>query len=96
MSFERNDTTRRRLLKSIGATGIALGAAGAASASGTDDDAAATSDDEISPSGYWEYRCTSYPCDSDGYPCQQEKRYCNDGSCSGWEKDGCCDGTCVQ
>lgn len=85
MSSEHTDTTRRKLLKGIGVTGLAFGTMGVAGA--TEDDAPKS--DEITTDGSWEYKCTNYPCSSGDYA-QQLKRYCANGDCSGWETDGCC------
>lgn len=86
MLSEQSDTTRRRLLKGIGATGLALSTGGVAAAKSGD---APESDEEVSPEGEWEYRCTDTGCYNQP-GCIQQKRYCNNGSCSGWENDGCC------
>lgn len=95
MSSEHDSTSRRRLLKSIGVTGLALGAAGTAVASEGDVDALpdASTSDEISTDGYWEYKCEDFACCS-GSGCQEYRRYCADGDCSGWERSGCCAGDC--
>jgi len=86
MVLKQSDTTRRRLLKGIGATGLALSAASVAAAKDSD---SAESEGDVSPDGYWEYRCTDMGC-SGSHGCQEQKRYCNNGSCSGWEASGCC------
>lgn len=96
MSSDQGTTNRRRLLKSIGVTGLALGAAGVTAASGSGGDAtqANAESDETTPDGTWEYKCDQdLPCCS-GSGCQQYRRYCVDGDCSGWERSGCCSGDC--
>jgi hypothetical protein len=93
MALNQTDTTRRRLLKGIGATGLALGATGAATASGGDDGAtqnSAESEDDADTKDGWEYRCLDGVSCNSGPGCQKEKRYCANGDCSGWEFDGCC------
>lgn len=85
MTPDKSDTTRRRLMKGIGATGLALSTAGVAAA--TEGDSAESDDAE--PEDGWEYRCTSTGC-PDGHGCIQQKRYCSNNQCSGWETDGCC------
>ncbi|UPW01542.1 hypothetical protein M0R88_05415 [Halorussus gelatinilyticus] len=102
MSPDNDSTSKRRMLKSIGATGLALGASGVVAASGADADPtevpadrseAPTQSDGVSPEGGWEYKCEDFACCS-GSDCQEYRRYCADGSCSGWEKSGCCAGDC--
>ena len=95
MSSDEEATSRRRLLKSIGVTGLALGAAGVATASENERGAPqfSSQSDEATPQGEWEYKCEDFACCS-GDGCQQYRRYCADGECSGWERSGCCAGDC--
>lgn len=95
MTDKQTDSTRRRLLKGIGATGFALGAMGTAAASdgdaGTSEDAG--TDDAGTTDHGWHYRCLDGVSCNSGPGCQKERRYCVNGDCSGWEFDGCC--SCV-
>jgi hypothetical protein len=94
MPLNEEDATRRRLLKGIGATGLALSAASVTAASDGGDAPEATTD-ESEPAGEWDYTCDQdTPCCS-GDGCQQYRRYCANGDCSGWERSGCCPGDCA-
>lgn len=92
MSSKNGDTTRRRLLKSIGVTGLALGTVGVASAEDgevKEIEASPKDDDGATTEGYWEYKCTQIVCPSGGRA--RYRRYCSSGQCSGWEPtDECC------
>lgn len=71
-------TNRRTLLKGIsGAMAVTALGAGAASADADAQDCG------------WEYNCQPVECPQGGAGTLL-RRYCCNGSCSGWETDGCC------
>lgn len=84
-----DNTTRRRLLRSIGVTGLAIGTVGVASAEGSEvkETDASPEDGEVSPDG-WEYKCGDIRCTGGGLV--EFRRYCASGDCSGWESTGNC------
>ncbi len=79
-STDESASSRRTILKGASAAvaGFALGTGGASAAAETDAEDCG-----------WEYRCDPWEC-PDGGGDTLSRRYCCNGSCSGWEVYGCC------
>lgn len=88
-SNESNRTSRRSLLRTVGAGALVTVGFGAGVASAGD----VSTDEDC----YYEYRCLELICpydDGDGSSTEERRQCCEDSSgnvtCGDWESNGCC------